>query len=76
MKIASIERTCYACPSQWEGKTECGKEIYVRYRHGDLSVDLDNKEVLYAYLPGHDYGGGLMDDEEMFKYLKMAGLEF
>jgi len=30
--------TCRACPSQWEGETEDGRAIYVRYRHGYLSA--------------------------------------
>lgn len=38
MKITELVRTCYACPSQWEGRTACGHPIYIRYRWGRLSV--------------------------------------
>lgn len=40
LRVKSIIRTCYACPSQWEGETEDGRKVYVRYRHGLLSVGL------------------------------------
>ena len=30
-----------ACPAQWEGETVDGRDVYVRYRHGTLHVDLD-----------------------------------
>jgi hypothetical protein len=35
--LVSLSRTCCACPSQWEGETDDGREIYIRYRHGSLS---------------------------------------
>lgn len=34
IKIKSILKTCDACPAQWEGETEKGCEVYVRFRHG------------------------------------------
>jgi hypothetical protein len=38
--IVSIERTCFACPAQWQGRTEHGDTIYIRCRHGGFSVAL------------------------------------
>jgi hypothetical protein len=38
MKLTSIEQTCLACPSQWEGKLKSGRMIYVRYRWGTLNI--------------------------------------
>lgn len=44
-----IEQTGWGCPTSWEGKatdpdgTEW--EIYVRFRYGYLSVDLDGAEI-------------------------------
>lgn len=40
MKVVELIRTCIACPSQWEGHTDDGQPVYVRYRHGFLSVRL------------------------------------
>jgi hypothetical protein len=43
--IAALEKTCIACPAQWEGRMESGEWFYVRYRYGFLTVgfgpDLD-----------------------------------
>jgi hypothetical protein len=35
------------CPSQWEGKTKCGKSIYARFRGGRFRLDI-NDDALYA----------------------------
>src|SRR5436305_1697328 len=37
LKISEIRRTCFACPSQWEGKSESGY-VYIRFRWGILSI--------------------------------------
>jgi len=44
IKVTSIEQTSGACPSQWEGVTEDGRPIYVRYRWGCLSIRLGEKD--------------------------------
>jgi hypothetical protein len=36
--VNELEKTCDACPSQWEGKTIDGRHVYVRYRWGWLQV--------------------------------------
>jgi len=75
LELATLTRTCLACPSQWEGVLDDGRAIYVRYRHGELSVgiggDIDDAvrngmsdQALYAA----DIGDGLdgfMDVEEL-----------
>ena len=38
--ITEIKRTCWACPSQWEGKTKDGRAVYIRFRWGCLSVNV------------------------------------
>lgn len=43
IKLVELERTCCACPSQWEGRTENNKPVYVRYRWGYLSVRVGQK---------------------------------
>ena len=48
VRIKEINRTCLACPSQWEGEDVKGRYIYIRFRHGTLSLcinDIDN--VIY-----------------------------
>ena len=42
-KIKTIRQTCFACPSQWEGKTTDDHDIYIRYRGGYLRLDIDGK---------------------------------
>lgn len=37
-KVVSLTKTCGGCPAQWEGLTEDGRAVYVRYRWGILSV--------------------------------------
>jgi len=46
--VIKIDQTCGACPSQWEGKTVDGKEVYVRYRWGYLRVEIDEKHFFSA----------------------------
>jgi hypothetical protein len=41
-KLVALKRTSIACPSQWEGDLEDGRAIYIRYRHGHLSVGTGN----------------------------------
>jgi hypothetical protein len=38
--VKHIEKTCNACPSQWEGRAVDNRPIYIRYRWGWLSVHL------------------------------------
>lgn len=34
LRIKSWVRTCHACPAQWDGETEDGRGVYIRYRGG------------------------------------------
>jgi hypothetical protein len=36
--LQSLEKTCIACPAQWEGTLSDGAFFYVRYRNGILSI--------------------------------------
>lgn len=45
MKIVNLKQTCNACPSQWEGKLDDGRMIYIRYRWGNLTVTISNEET-------------------------------
>lgn len=40
-----LKKTCEACPSQWEGvEEESNRNVYVRYRWGELEVCLSTPE--------------------------------
>jgi hypothetical protein len=53
--IASIIQTCSACPSQWSGKTLEGEDVYIRYRHGCLRMDINGNTVYEADEVDDDY---------------------
>jgi hypothetical protein len=38
IRISRLAQTCKTSPSQWEGLTEDGQFVYVRYRWGCLSI--------------------------------------
>jgi hypothetical protein len=38
--VTAITQTCWACPSQWEGKLDDGRGVYIRYRWGSLTVQI------------------------------------
>lgn len=72
--VLDLNKTCSACPSQWEGKTEDGRDFYARYRWGILRVTLRsgavseetlNEETVYQ----QSFGGGLDG------YMKTADLK-
>lgn len=84
LKVTELAMTCSACPSQWEGKVEDGRHLYVRYRWGGLSCgvgptfddavgagwkDNEDGELLFAAQIGGAYDG-VMSTEEMLGYLK------
>ncbi len=43
--IARISRTSWGGVSQFEGETASGKSVYVRCRHGELSLEVDQTPV-------------------------------
>lgn len=45
-----------ACPSQYWGQTPDGREVYIRYRNGYLSIDVAEKQGDKA-----PYNGGVLD---------------
>jgi hypothetical protein len=72
VKVTEIRRTCFACPSQWEGKTESGY-VYIRFRHGTLDVrsGATIKEAIagptiFEWSDADEYGG-LMEYDELKK---------
>jgi len=83
MKLLHVTRTSIACPSQWEGVLDNGCMLYVRYRHGGLSINkskeptddiyeaVNGEELLYEVV-GED---GLMWWKELLPYLVKAGVD-
>ena len=76
VKVSSIRKTCYACPAQWEGLTDDGRHVYVRYRWGWLTVQVASapgKGIDYLRGPflveqrlGDDLDGTLSYDDLRF----------
>lgn len=77
--VVALEKTCTACPAQWEGKLEDGRTIYARYRGGGLSVGVGDgldeavrngmsEEAFYFEHLG-DCLDGFMDFEELRTHL-------
>lgn len=72
VKVTEIRRTCFACPSQWEGKTASGY-VYIKFRWGKLSVrsgatvqDAVAAPAIFEWHDADDYNG-LMDYDELKK---------
>ena len=63
LRITKIVQTCYACPSQWDAETEDGRSVYIRYRHGHGTIEVDNK--LFAVWHGADPMDGCISYDEL-----------
>lgn len=74
MKVAELYRTCIACPEQYEGTTECGKEIYVRCRGGYARLELDD-EIIAELSWEDDPYKGMFENQELFELFDKAGIE-
>ncbi len=73
-KVKDLYMTCGACPSQWEGTTECGKELYMRCRHGYFYMTIDGVKTVECDVSNYDIDGVM--SEEVMKALCFAYLEF
>lgn len=66
--ITRLEKVCEGCPAAWEGRTQSGAQIYIRYRWGHFRVDINGEIVMSESRgDGHD---GTMTTEEMQLILK------
>jgi len=72
-RVVQLKRTCTACPSQWEGLTDKENDVYIRYRWGRFSVDIDNNEI-FCYHSDEPLDG-FMSTEDMMELTKDV-LEF
>lgn len=72
-RIIELNQTCTACPSQWEGKTEDGRYVYIRYRGGYLSAGIgaslddavDDRDTFSLVVASADPLDGYMDEATM-----------
>lgn len=62
IEVIRVVQTCTACPSQWDAWTPTGEYVYVRYRHGWLSVDVDGVEK-FGMHHGHHLDGCMTWEE-------------
>lgn len=77
MFLEELKRTCFACPSEWQGVLADGMKVFVRYRSGDLSIGygptpdeaIDNAFVIWR---SKDRVAGAMNTGSM---LKLTGLK-
>ena len=72
-------------PSQWEGLTEDGRELYGRFRHGcgyacventPGSGVFDNAHTMVSFESPGDRWAGNMTDSQFRKILLVAGVTF
>ena len=56
--VTKIVETCGGCPSQWSGRTATGQYLYIRYRYGELRIELDGDVILQQSV-GDDLDGGM-----------------
>ena len=79
--VISLEKTCDACPSQWQGNLEDGRMFYIRYRWGNFNayvskestdkvLDAIKGDVLVSIDNYGDEFDGSMEDEVMFKIME------
>lgn len=61
-RIKVLEMTCNACPTQWEGITEDGKKVYIRYRWSKLKLYIDD-EMIVNISTGDGMDGVMLDSE-------------
>ena len=67
VRLRTLDMTCGACPSQWEGTTEDGRVIYVRYRHGLLTAGVGSTmddAVTAGWNPDRFPGDGVLIHNE------------
>lgn len=73
MKVVSLKQTCSACPTQYEGKLDDGRMIYVRYRWGYLSIRVSpapTNNVMDAVEGEEVFGKGMGGDYDGFTLYK------
>lgn len=62
--VKKLVKTCFACPAQWDGETDDGRLVYIRYRWGYLSVRVSelNPKDEWAAVRGEEIFGKDLSD--------------
>lgn len=63
IKVKYLNQTCLACPTQYSGCSADGTMIYIRCRHGNLTVSYDNYDNIIFHHEFDDSIGYLAEDE-------------
>lgn len=63
VRVVSLERTCGHSPSQWEGRLDDGRHVFIHYRHssGTIGVGATLDEAVDDTISGsplHTWQGG------------------
>lgn len=80
--VVELQQTCGACPSQWEGRTEDGRHVYIRYRFGLLTAGVDADEwgavrsAEEVGISGPAYEGEMETGEMIDRVSRNLGWEF
>jgi hypothetical protein len=56
--VTTLARTGDRSPSQWEGETQDGRRVYVRYRWGHLTIGIGE-----SMSDAVEHGGNLFDKQ-------------
>lgn len=83
-QVVELERTCGSCPSQWEGRLDDDRCVFVHYRQGTLTIgigrtmdDAVDASIDRPFVKSHDAdGGGWMSDEQARDALVNAGFNW
>ncbi len=80
LKLKNLKKTRDSCPSQWEGKLENGRYIYIRYRWGELGYGIGatiNIAVRsYNFENKNNVGPSFDGSMETDRMLKLLGLKY
>lgn len=63
LAVKWLTQTCIACPSQWDGETDDGRPVYIRYRHGYGHLEVAGSPVLEWC--GKDESGGVISEQDL-----------
>lgn len=63
-----LEKTCDACPEQYDVYKDGAKVAYLRLRHGSFRAEVNGITVYTAY----PQGDGVFEEDERMYYLVLA----
>jgi hypothetical protein len=72
VELTKIEKTCDACPAQWDAWDAGGHYYYIRYRWGVLSVEDLERQQRDTIRVGDNLDGS-MSTEQLREHLPSIG---